>query len=1812
MKSIINFNKTYINVKNIYNSKNSNVYIATNKSTNKLVIFKTLDESIGEHSDFSKLHNEYKILLKINSEFIPKPIEYSKIGDRYYLIKEYCQGVTLLEYIQQNKMEVKEFLNIAIQIVCAISEIHSVGIIHKDINPSNIVYNNKTGKISIIDFGMSSEFAYEKSLNINLNVSEGTLYYMSPEQTGRMNHVIDFRSDFYSLGVTFFEILCGCCPFESERPTQIIYMHLAKIPPTAKEVNQNVPEMLSRIISKLLAKMPEDRYLKAEGILFDLNKCLELLDSSNDIKEFALGNGDYSDRFEIPKKLYGRDSEISFLRTAYSKILNGEKKLTIISGHSGSGKTSLVKELYKPIANSNGIFIYGKFDQYHKNIPYSAILQAIEQLCDFILSEDEKSIEIWKNKFTAVFNQDSKLLTDKIPKLALIVGDSKKQTNLSPIEEQTKFKAIFQNFLAIIASADNPLVIFIDDIHHADIGSLEIIEEILRNEKIKGLQIVICYRDNEVDDNHPLILSINKMIIKQINIQQLSLVGLTFESMTQMVANALHHSIDSVIKLTHIIYNKTNGNPFYIRSFLKLCNRKGYIYFDYIKKAWNWNIDEVSSCPAEENVIDFLVRNINQLPSETINLLSIGSCIGQVFDVDTLFAMTGKTIELILEDLKHAVALEIVYPLKNNSVVKNETDFYFSHDRFQQTFYTVLTETEKYNLHYNLALYYEKLGYENNNNIEELFTMTDNYSIAFNIIESKKEKRRISEILIKAAHKASLTSSFDTAIRYLEQIINNLEYIELDKNFIFSLYVEYHSVLCSTAKYDQADEIYTLLENLKNDPISLTDSCCMQAISLSNRGKYKDAFMLGINLAEKLGIHFPIDNLLNTIIKEIDVFYTELNNENFQGIEKLPKSENIYDISIGKILNRICTAGFFYNPLWSFWAIITCAKRVLKNGYTPEGLSLYGSLTLLLIPFRNDYKSSYSLALSAMKLAEFNGYRVFRMYHLFSLINCHWFNDLKDSISYARESRNGNISVGDFEFACFTYFTTQQVILETSENVDELVMETNSALAFAKKHGNAHAYKSFLSFRQFTKSLINKSLIDGSFNDDNFNELNYLNDISTNNMALCFFYTLRALSATIFLDFDKAFELTEKAIPLMSSVTGFYLNSLHNFIHSLSICKKIENEKYTKEEEHSLFHKLEVNQKWLKERAIDAPSNFQHLYDLIEAERYMLENNSSDSLTVYKKVLSLYEKAMMGAMESNKFYQYALICELALIQFIKMGSPRSATVYLKESYSAYLSWGATAKAEQMSQKYSELRRSRFNNLKFKESHNTIKRVSNSNNDISEMFSNNLSMLDFSAIVKASQAISGETKLESILEKLVVVLLENSGAQDIYYLIKKENNYFIEAEGHSESKTISVLENKPIDINKFPMKIINYVERTHENIIIDDGAILDMYGKDQYFSSHYCKSVMCMAVINKGILRGILYLENALVEGVFDKQRSEALKTIASQFAISLENAYLINNLEQLVKEKTAELRREVEIRKDAELFLDTLIETVPIPIFSKNMEGKYTRINKSFEEFFGKNRISLLGKSVFDTHPQDLAEIYHEKDLEILNTFGIQEYENKIANSKGELKNVIFHKSSIIDKNNNINGLVGAVLDITDMKRVKENLEKIAHYDPLTNLPNRRMFQTYLDHSIELTARNKTILAVLFIDLDGFKKINDKYGHDKGDIVLVTTSERLRDSVRSCDTVSRMGGDEFVIILENIKNREEIETVCNRIISSVEMPIEFKEINIEAFVTSSIGIAILGYDGFTSEELITNSDKAMYVAKNNGKNQFVFNSKEYV
>lgn len=1652
----------YKNLEEIYASPTRRILRGTDCETGRNVVLKTGGQDCMAPEATERLRREFRLMQLVDSPHVVKAVGEIVLDGRYCLVEEHCPGTTLSRLLKQGPLGMREFFLIAQQVVAGLCDLHEAGVVHKDVNPSNIVYDAESGRTVLLDLGISTEFAHEQAEGTRLDGIEGTLRYLSPEQTGRVNAVLDHRADFYSLGVTLFEMLAGRCPFESEVPAEMVFAHIAKAPPSLLSLLPNLPAPLAAIIDKLLSKMAKDRYASCEGLLHDLERCAAG-------EPFALGERDFGRRFEFAHELYGREGEVAQLAHDYDEAAAGGKVIAAVSGYSGIGKTSLVGKVQAEALSADGLFIGGKFDQYHANVPYFAFFEAIRQFCNQILIRPDDEVEKWRADLSEALGDDAALLSAKVAELASLTGAHALPEGMGALEERTRFKEALAGLLSRLAAPEHPLVLFLDDVHLADMGSMEMLEEIFKNDGIGHLMVVVCYRDNEVSDEHPIIHSLGKIVQRGGRVTRIELKGLDEESLARMLADALRTQPERARGLAGIVSKKTKGNPFYAKQFLRLCHERGYLDLDREAGAWRWDEGAIGDCPASENVVDFLAENLDRFPEQTRSLLSFGACIGAGFSVDDLSAVCGLSDDEIERRLVAASAREAVIPTGKDPETGAPSRYRFAHDRFQQVFYTALPAEDRARVHYLLGKRHEEQAASENDPEERLFDIADHYAKGLGEAADGRERRHVQETLLKAAHRCGLVSAFDTAERYLELPLAQPDLHEEDgRELLVQVLVEHHAVLCNLVKPDECDRAYLTLEAMLDDPVELVDSCCLQITSLSNGSRYEEAFELGLALLERLGVPFPRENFTQVLEQEIDLLYRELESLARGGNPDLHEAGDPAEAAIAKLLCRLCGPTIFFDASLSYWTVIAAVRRLIRNGHTPHGLQMCTNLMMPFGALRGDYRTAYEAFRSAMRVAERNRCRevVYGIYCMFPLHTCHWVEDVANGISYARESIVGNAQMGDFEYACYGYYGLLMAVMETSSHADELWCEVEAAVKYANKTGNRHAMGTFLGFQQLCRSLRGELSLTGSFDGDGFSEREHVAACSTNRQALCYHHVLRAFTAVVYRDYRSAYRLCRDAVPLLSHVSSFYPVALHNFLYSLSLCKVLEGSEDAglPETREGLLRTLADNQAWLEARSADAFCNFGHLHLLIEAERAALAGRVPEALRLYDRAL--------GAAEGNRrVLHHAIACDMAAQRYEQLGVPSAEGHYLREAYRLFGSWGAEGKCAQMRHDHPELASGEGVETRLVLTEESVRTTAS---------------LDLRSVLRASQAISEELELEGILEKLMYSLLECAGAQNIYFLAKTDSGYEIQAESHSGAADSCVISRRPATDADVPLGIVSFVERTAETIILDDGERSRLYGKEAHIRESRCKSVLCMPVQSKGELKGILYLENNLAAGVFDRRREEHLAPIAAQLAISLENAYLYEHLRFLVDERTKALREEIKVRREAE-----------------------------------------------------------------------------------------------------------------------EKLAYLANYDALTGLPNRRLFQQIFSRSLREAEAGKRMLAVLYLDLDGFKEVNDTYGHEKGDAVLEESARRLRRSVRNIDTVSRMGGDEFVLLLPDIEDDEAVEQACERILGEIRRPFPLDE-NVTVHLTASIGVSLFPRDSQDEDSLLTGADQAMYRIKRGSKDHYSY------
>ena len=610
----------YIQTDRLYAGTRTEVYRAIRESDKQPVIIKVLRHPRPNFNELVQFRNQYAIARHLEHPNILRPLALERYGNGYALIMPDSGADALANYWQKCSTSLSEFLKIAIQLADALHYINTKCIIHKDIKPANILICPKTHQIKLIDFSISTLLPKEQQQLINPNVLEGTLAYISPEQTGRMNRGIDYRTDFYSLGVTFYELLTGVLPFDSNDPMELVHCHIAETPLSpymfTDPKGKNYSEVISNIVMKLMAKNAEDRYQSALGLKHDLEQALQQLETTGNITHFKIGQRDRCDRFLLPEKLYGRVSETLSLLNAFIRVAQGNTEMILVAGFSGIGKTAVINEVHKPIVKQRGYFVKGKFDQLKHNIPFSAFVEAFRDLMTQLLGESDIKLATWKLKILDVLGDNAQVIIDVIPELEKIIGKQPPVPDLSGSAAQNRFNLLFGKFVSAIATKDHPLVIFLDDLQWADSASLGLLKLLIDPSEASYLLILGAYRDHEVFAAHPLMLTLDEIQKYGANINTITLAPLSQVTITRLVADTLLCSSKIATPLAELVYQKTQGNPFFTTQFLQGLYKDGWITFEEKADYWKCDLARVRQLALTDDVVEFMVGRLHNLPWE--------------------------------------------------------------------------------------------------------------------------------------------------------------------------------------------------------------------------------------------------------------------------------------------------------------------------------------------------------------------------------------------------------------------------------------------------------------------------------------------------------------------------------------------------------------------------------------------------------------------------------------------------------------------------------------------------------------------------------------------------------------------------------------------------------------------------------------------------------------------------------------------------------------------------------------------------------------------------------------------------------------------------------------------------------------------------------------------------------------------------------------------------------------------------------------------------------------------------------------------
>ena len=1501
----------------IYESSNSSVYRGIRQQDNQSVVLKFLKEDYPTPSELTRYKQEYEITRKFNLDGVIKAYELKSYQRTLVIIFEDIEAVSLKEFMAQRQqegmgaLEMQIFLEIGVKVCEILAAIHAGNIVHKDINLSNIIFNPQNTQIKIIDFGISTVLNSETTTAKNPTVLEGTLAYISPEQTGRMNRSLDYRTDFYSLGVTFYELLTGQLPFTTTDPLELVHCHIAKVPLSPHQVNPDIPPVLSDIVMKLMAKTAEERYQSALGIQGDLAECLFQLQTSGNIAAFPLGTQDISDRFHIPQKLYGREAEVEALLTAFERVAdhaNSRVEMMLVAGYSGIGKSSLVAEIHKPNTRLRGYFTEGKFDQFQKSVPYSAVVKAFKELVRQLLTESEAQLEQWRTKLKEAFGANGQVIIDVIPEVELIVGKQTPVPELGASESQNRFNLVFQNFIRAFCSKEHPLVIFLDDLQWADSATLKLIELILTDPDMQYLFLIGAYRDNEVSPTHPLMMTLEGSIEEGATINSLTLAPLELEDTSQLIADTVYSDRDSVQPLAELVMQKTGGNPFFVNQFLKTLHAENLIAFTLPEspgdrrktqaKWWTWDIARIEAQNITDNVVELTIGNLKKLPSMTQDVLRLASCIGASFSLLTLSIVSEKSKEVVFLELVTAVQAGFILPKSDLDEHLFIEDYKFLHDRVQQAAYALIDDAQKKAVHLQIGrLLLANVSAEELS--ENIFEIVDHLNLSWELISEESELVELARLNLDAGKKAKASTAYSAALE--QYFTRGIEMLPADAwqnryDLSYELYRERSECEYLCGNFEKAEELFDLILTQVKSNVERADIQNIRLVLYDNTGKFIEAIGIGAEALHSLGLNLPIANkeeILSALDSELHLYRSNLEQVNIADLVNAPDMSDPEIAACMRLLMNITGPAYFVDQ--DLLALISLKMVNLSLEYGNSDVSAHGYAFWGFLAGARlvDYEVGYEFGLLSMKLNEKfqNVNLACKVFNMFGGLINPWRSHLKKGIPFLRKGYLAGVETGDVYVSYNSYHLILQRVI-SSESFKSILEESSTHLEFLKKIKNRVFAGIQQLYRHFIFNLQGLTLDKFSFSTEGFDENQCLQMWNDNGFmtGVAPYNIFKAQILFLYGEYDRALEKIARSNEILVFLSGVPTQGEHYLYYSLILTALYPTASPSQQQEYEEI--LKVNQQKLKIWADNCPANFLHKYLLVEAEIARIQGEGINAL-------DLYDRAIASAHENEYIQNEALGNELAAKFWLEKGKEEIAELYMRKAHYSYQMWGAQRKVEDLEQKYPQLlsKRSPQKSSVLVTKTNTTSSTTGGGSD-----------LDLSTVIKASQALAGEILLDKLLAKLMTILLENGGAERGLLILSAEGKLTIEATGEADKKNVKVLQSLPGEENdKFPVGIIKYVERTQEDVVISDARIEGIFTNEPYIVKNQCQSVLCAPIVNQGKLIGILYLENNLAVGAFTRDRLEILKVLSSQAAISIENALLYRTLEDKVKERTAQL-----------------------------------------------------------------------------------------------------------------------------------------------------------------------------------------------------------------------------------------------------------------------------------------------------------------
>lgn len=1493
---------------------------ATRVDDGTSVILKVADPS-RPASLANRLRHEFELTqaLRLDGVLHPLALNESRPGTSALVLEGFGEK-TLAQQLASERIDLRSGCRLAVALARAVGQLHAAGILHRDLQPASVLLGADGTSVKLTGLTLATRRARTEVAPVAPERLEGTLEYLSPEGTGRTHRSVDSRSDFYSLGVMLFEVFTGRRPFADTDALGLVHAHVALPPPSPQALSPDLPRPLAALILKLLAKSPEDRYQSAYGLVADLQRSLDALEAHGAVPDFELGTKDVPERFAVPEKLYGRESQQAALKYTFERAASGRSGFVLITGGAGMGKSALTGTLKRPVSEKHGLFVRGKYDQLLRDAPYSGIFEAFREVARSLLGEER--LEDWRQRLLEALGGMGRLVVDAVPRMALVLGEQPPVPELDPAESELRFQLVLRKLMGALATPEHPLVIVLDDLQWADSASLQLLRLLLSDKGLNHLLVVGACRTEELGPDHPVEGLFQSLREAGTPVQRVDLEPLSPAQLSRLVSDVFPAAAGQRdTQLDAVVLSLTEGNPFFAVQLLRAFYERGLVRFDAEGGGFRWDGGALRGQDFSDGVVALLTARIRELSPEAQALLPMAAALGHTFTSRNLAVVTEQSPQRAEATLDEIVQAGLVYPVGERLTDTERADsFQFAHDRVQQAALELTPVSQHAEVHARIGRLLlrhtppELLD-------EQLADIVNHFHLALPVLKDTEERHRVAALDLRAGRGAKSRGAWTAALRLLStgrQLLGD-EGWSKNRALAFDLHVEAAEAAYLAADFEQMERLAGAALAHAADRIEHVRVHLVRLQCHSHRGEHARAVDLGLEVLAKLGQHLPAQPKQPHVLAAVAKTKVLLGLRKPEDLESLPELKDPLLLATLRLMMKLSTAAFMSRPLLFPLIVLRTLQLSIRHGATGASAFGYVGYGLMLSVHLGNPEEGYRYGRLALKtLDRFGAESLRAMVHfVFNLFIRHWKEPLSTCIDDFFKGATKGQESGDIEYFAYNASAGCAASLIGRDGLAAHGPRVDRFLDLLASHQHKN-----VPFLQFTRHTLDQ--LTGSFTGDvearerdilaPYHQLGYANGIASCDV-------MRTMRRWLWGDARGALESAAAVDAHAELIAGQIYLPWYKFFQGLALLQLHPTRGPL--ERIRASRSIDALRKQMRAWARIAPMNYAARAELLDAERARVDGRAEEAADGYDRAIRL-------AREHGLSLDEGVACEQAARFHLTAGRERVARAYLQEARDAYVHWGARAVATRLEREHPRL----LTTAPAEPVHTE------------ESAGTPLAALDMASVLKTARALSGEIVLDKLLRKIMTLLIENAGARRGFLILKRTEGLFIEAEGSVDGARVLLEHAVPVESSTaLPASIVHYVVRTGETVILDDAAAEEPFSEDPYVRSAHPKSVLCSPLLKQGSLTGVLYLENDATRGAFTPERLEVLRLLSFQAAISLENAGLYASLEEYshtlerrVDERTAELQ-------------------------AKNVElaGTLTRIQEMQRQLVAQEKLASLG-----------------------------------------------------------------------------------------------------------------------------------------------------------------------------------------------------------------------------------------------------------